>query len=271
MKLVYSLNMTKTISVQLTMYSVVAFFLAAGLFESITNHTSGDIGSPVEALISLAVYASTLIIHELLHGLGFKLFGGNPTYGAGVVGILPYFYATSDNDRFRIWQMYIIGLAPLFVISLGTVIGTLVLPQFVNYFAVAFIGNFAGAVGDLWLMAQITRFAKYSNVMVEDRKNGLDIYSSDLKALTFGSALATSQKQNSFIKHWIWGAMALALAVFCITFFGPVFHKTLLIGPGAFPLVAYTVTEKSAEFTFNPFAPILGGLLFALILRLFRR
>jgi hypothetical protein len=56
-----------------------------------------------------------------------------------------------------------------------------------------------------------------------------------------------------------------------VTLIGPLFQKSLLIGPERFPLIQYEVSNTGAGFTFNFSAPIVGGFLFALLAKLFSR
>lgn len=65
---------------------------------------------------------ATMVLHELVHGLCFRLFGGSPRFGVGISFILPYLSTTSEGDRFDARQMSMIGLAPLVSLSIGTLV-----------------------------------------------------------------------------------------------------------------------------------------------------
>jgi Putative zincin peptidase len=65
----------------------------------------------------LGIFIGTIIVHELIHGLAFAAFGGNPRYGVGVKFLLPYAYVTAPRHHFSRNAFLVIGLAPLIVID----------------------------------------------------------------------------------------------------------------------------------------------------------
>lgn len=266
MKPAYLITLNKTQSAQLAMYSLVFLFLSAGLFEAVIGHKTNGISGLGSVAISILVYFGTLIIHEIIHGISFILFGGKPSYGTGFIGILPYFYTTTKNHRFTLRQMYVIGLSPFVLLSCIGLIGAYLLPQYTNYWAVAFISNFSGSVGDLWLMMQIARFHGFSDVKVEDLKNGIAVYSRNKDVQKLGKQL-NDKKFSSFGIHFVWGSIAVAIIIMAVSLLGPIFQKQLLIGPETFPLVSYKISAKNVEFSLNIFAPIIGGFIFALFLK----
>src|SRR3990170_884282 len=109
----YTIGLSKMLVTRLSAYGMLLFFLAAGVFSSLI----GREGSGGISALYVATFFGTLVAHELVHGLFFRIFGGKPRYGAGVKYFFPYFYATSPGTAFRLRQMIIIGLAPLFTIS----------------------------------------------------------------------------------------------------------------------------------------------------------
>lgn len=120
----YFIAISKAQSFQLAMYSVVLLFLGAGLFEAVVSNGQTALGLS-GIVVSALAYIFTVLLHELLHGLCFKQFGGKPSYGAGFVGVLPYFYATAHKQSFTLRQMAVVALAPLVGISIITLVGAL--------------------------------------------------------------------------------------------------------------------------------------------------
>lgn len=112
---------------------------------------SAPIPSPLT--IGLAVLL-VLVVHEALHGVGYLMFGGRPTFGAGIKGAAPYLYATCQGKRFGWAQFLVIGTLPLIVIDLVAVALAWYSPLTVAAM-LAFAFNTASAVGDLWIIALI--------------------------------------------------------------------------------------------------------------------
>lgn len=69
-------------------------FIGVAIFQGIFGQSNQN--APAWALV--AVYFATLIVHELVHGLGFLLSGAKPKFGVGFVGIMPFAYATSGSN-----------------------------------------------------------------------------------------------------------------------------------------------------------------------------
>ncbi|WP_172974022.1 DUF3267 domain-containing protein [Fundicoccus ignavus] len=128
----------------------------------------------INALIFLACYFAVIIIHELIHGLFFKVFSetGKVTFGFknGMA------YATNPGSKYTWWQFLIIVLAPcvfissvLFILYQFTWINTL-------FFIAMGSMHFAGCVGDLWYALLIM---KYGNKYYEDTEVGISIWTKD--------------------------------------------------------------------------------------------
>jgi hypothetical protein len=103
-----------------------------------------------------------------------SIYGGKPSYGAGIAYfILPYFYTTTKTVFLRN-QLVVIALAPLVVISLVAIGLMAAFPSIAHWMFIPFVVNASGAVGDLWLTRNILRYPKH--VLLEDQKTGLIIY-----------------------------------------------------------------------------------------------
>ncbi len=51
-----------------------------------------------------------------------------------------------------------VALAPLVVLSALAIVVALLVPAWVGYLAVVFIGNTVGAIGDIWMTSSLIRF-----------------------------------------------------------------------------------------------------------------
>lgn len=118
-------------------------------------------------LINIIGYILILPIHELIHAAAFILWGGKPYFGAK----LPYaLYCGAQNQLFHRNQYFVVGLAPLVVITLVGIIFTLISPILASYTLFATIGNISGAAGDVWVVRGLLRRPR--STLVEDTRSG---------------------------------------------------------------------------------------------------
>ncbi len=157
----------------------VLMLLAAGIFFSALNfatyfwqkHTLNPGISFRGALLWLVIniIGSIIILplHELIHGLGFLLWGGKPFFGAK----LPFaLYCGARQQIFRRNQYLVVGLAPLVVITIAALMLTLFFPVLAFYTLFANLSNFSGAVGDVWVATRILQ--QPAHILVEDTDAG---------------------------------------------------------------------------------------------------
>ena len=117
--------------------------------------------------INIIGYILILPIHELIHAAAFVFWGGKPYFGAK----LPYaLYCGAKNQLFHRNQYFVIGLAPLIVITLAGIIFILFSPILASYTLFALIGNFSGAAGDIWVVRKLLRRSR--SILVEDTEAG---------------------------------------------------------------------------------------------------
>jgi hypothetical protein len=162
----------------LALMSVLLLIIGA-LFFGLLNYTSytlqthstpginGGKSLLLWIVINVICYILILPIHELIHAAAFVLLGGNPYFGAK----LPYaLYCGAKNQLFRRNQYFVVGLAPLIVITLAGIIFILISPVLASYTLFALIGNFSGAAGDIWVVRKLLR--KPRSILVEDTEVG---------------------------------------------------------------------------------------------------
>ncbi|MBO0784095.1 MAG: DUF3267 domain-containing protein [Ktedonobacteraceae bacterium] len=118
-------------------------------------------------LVNMLGYIIILPVHELIHGLVFLLWGGRPYFGAKLPLAL---YCGARNQLFRRNYYLTVGLAPLLVLTLASIIFTVLVPSLAFYTLFASIGNFAGAAGDIWVAVRLQRLP--GDVLVEDTNSG---------------------------------------------------------------------------------------------------
>ncbi len=123
---------------------------------------------------SLIVLVMILGVHELCHGLAFRLFGAPVRYGINLSkGVL---FATADGYYFSRDAYVIIGLAPLVLITIGAGILMIFAGGSLRA-AIALIGavNIGGAIGDVWFVAVCLRYPRA--LLARDTGDGVDLFS----------------------------------------------------------------------------------------------
>ena len=117
--------------------------------------------------INILSYIVVLFLHEGIHALAFIFWGGKPYFGAKP----PYaLYCGAKNQLFHRNQYFVVGLAPLIVITLAGIIFILISPLLASYTLFALIGNFSGAAGDIWVVRKLLRRPR--SILVEDTEAG---------------------------------------------------------------------------------------------------
>jgi hypothetical protein len=117
-------------------------------------------------LLSIVIaLPATFVLHEAVHALAFKAFGGRPRFGAGATWGMPYLYASAPGQRFTRDRFLVIGLAPLVVLDL---VGLLLMaPGTTAFFGAAVVViNTSAAVGDIWFAAVLAQSPRW--IEVED-------------------------------------------------------------------------------------------------------
>lgn len=223
-------------------------------------------------MLLVAVYLGVVVVHELVHGLFFRLFGGRPRYGAGFKYFMPYFSAASPGDEFSLGRMIAIGLAPLRTISAAALLGALVVPSLGAYFSVAFIGNAAGAVGDIWMTSRLAKFLPTRDATVVDLADGMAVYSANPRALEIAATVRRSDERPAgFVVHWIGATLVVLVVEGLAGVIGPFFGDSVLIGPAQLPLMTFEKSAEAISWTFNVASPLVAGLVFAVAAQVFSR
>ena len=104
----------------------------------------------------ILVVVGTLVVHELVHGLGFLLVGAAPRFSAGFKVGMPFLFTTSPGRRLTKGRMLLVGALPLILIDLVALAMGFYQPTVIGGMLV-FTLNTGGAAGDIWMLALIAR------------------------------------------------------------------------------------------------------------------
>ena len=115
---------------------------------------------------------ATATIHEMFHGIAYKIFGGKLKFGVK----LPFcaYCADISDNMYESWKMIIILLFPAILLSLVMFIGILLFNQTVFYLGICIIINLAGATADIYYALMLA--TKYKDTIIKDTMDGFDIY-----------------------------------------------------------------------------------------------
>lgn len=124
----------------------------------------------------LLVMISSLIavvLHEGLHALFFKIFGGAVTFGVKWTKLGPAFYTTSPKS-FTIGRYKITGLAPQILTIISLILGLTVPSTVLSLaFIVIAIMNIGGGCFDIYAVIWLRKFPK--ECLVQDTRDGLNV------------------------------------------------------------------------------------------------
>lgn len=263
MKKVETITIAKQQSYNLTAQGVVLTFIAVAIFQSLLGKSSQDFSVWAYAM----AYVLTLIIHEAMHGLGFIIGAAKPRFGVGAAGILPVAYATS-NDKLPLKNMLVVAYLPFVVLSVLFIIFSFALPQYQPLFMVGFVGNFAGAIGDIWIASKLIKYLKYKDTYVLDTKIGTDVYSNNAEALMIGKkSQAKLQNPSSFGRVASISFISILIVQMLIPILLAVsnYDGVFQLGTDKFYLLRVDQSSASASMELNLLAPLVGSLIAGVI------
>ena len=271
MKKISTIAIDKQISYVLTLQMIFLFFIGGAIFSQITKVNDIDVNGWVAAL----TYVGTIVFHELLHGVGFMVAGAKPKFGVGIAGIMPIAYATSSK-KLTIPSMLIVAYLPFIALSSFFISLALLRPEYQQIALIGFLGNFTGAVGDLWIASKLYKYLKFPDVLLKDTKSGIEVYSSNQQAQELAKhSLSSDTRRLKFGKQWA----ITSLWLFGLQILLPVilpligFNKSIKFGFGEFYLfeIVNASDGTPSGATFNLAAPIIIGLTFTLLFNMFEK
>lgn len=125
----------------------LAFFAAFG-FGIAQAVIKEEFFYPAQLLAGLAFSFSLLIVvHELIHGVAYKMVGAKKVYFGAMLSKL-IFFAASDQEKFNGVQFRFIALAPFISLLVAGVSGLLVVPQYFLFILTILFAHSFFCVGD---------------------------------------------------------------------------------------------------------------------------
>lgn len=249
MKKIETISLSARQASYFIMLSLPLFIFGMSIFNALVGVGDNQIKLSLSGLI--AIQLSTIILHELLHGLGFLLGGAKPSYGVGI----GYFYATS-KQKLPLKHMLRAGYLLLVSLSLAFIVIGLLFPKLQLICSIGFITNFTGAIGDAWLMSKLWKYRRFDDVLIQDQKFGTEVFSNDPKAIK--AAKICSKKSQTKIR-WIEVALSSVFVIFVIQFFLPFF-----LPETNFYLMKFSGTN-SANVEWNLIPGMIGGAIIGLL------
>ena len=267
------LEMTKEVVVTLIGMGTLALFAFGFFFTALHTLFTGEVGFNFDftsgtILILVALFIGTVILHELIHGVFMSIYGGKPSYGAGIAHyILPYFYTTTKTVFLRN-QFIVIAIAPLVVISMVGIGLMAALPSIAHWIFILLVLNASGAVGDLWVTRNVLRCPK--QVLLEDRKNGLIIYGKETdKTMNITTAGFGTRFSKVFILCFFAVGILMCIAPIALDIFGV---ASFTIGPANSIFTIFEFHSCVEGFCLSLFPmsmlaiSVIAGLIYAIIM-----
>ena len=119
------------------------------------------------ALFNLLLFMPAL--HEAVHGIVARAAGAHPTFGVGAG-----FAYTTFREPIRPLPYFLVGVAPLLVLSAIGCVVLILRPIYPGQTLVFLVGNATGAFGDLWMLWQVPRLPRGS--LICDLADGFAYY-----------------------------------------------------------------------------------------------
>jgi hypothetical protein len=267
----YRITLTRGLAMRLAGYAIVLLYVGGFVVSTIdlaSSYRPDSAGSLLAAAAgALAVAVATLVAHEGVHGLFMRLFGATPRYGVGRMGwMMVYAYATAPGAPFTLRQMLVVCLAPLVVISTAALAIAWLVPAAGGFAAVAFLVNFSGAAGDLWMAARMLRFRTCRELVLADTMSGVDIHTPDPAAAAIAAELAKpAGVVERIVLRWFVACTVILFSLIPLGVLSMVTSTDVTVGPGQFALASFTPVPGGVEGWLNPYAVVVAGLFAALV------
>lgn len=167
-RLLLRLNLWALVPLAISTLAMLGWAVAAGRWRAPVPP-----GPEIPWWLTLVLALLVLPLHELVHAVLILSVGHRPRLGIKLdKGVL---YATADQALFTRNQYLAVALSPLIVISLAGAASLLLLSSGWWWtVALAVILNAGGAIGDLWVSAQILRAP--ASALVRDTEDGYVLY-----------------------------------------------------------------------------------------------
>jgi hypothetical protein len=118
-----------------------------------------------------ATLLGVVILHELLHGLAYIIFGAKLKFGIKYLNI----YTMDISGTFyTTFEMVVILLFPIFVLTGLLLISGILFPGLIYWMIIAILYNISGSFGDIFMLIIILFMGK--NCKIKDEEYGFSIY-----------------------------------------------------------------------------------------------
>lgn len=158
------------------LFSAAALWIRPEKASVILQIKMDGLGSILMILALVVLMFLVMVVHEVIHGLGFLLLAGvRPSFA--FKGF--YAYAAAPGWFIPRNPYLVIGLAPLMVISLTGILLMAVVPAaWVGLLVLLCVFNASGAVGDLWVAWLLLR--QPPDALAQDMGDEIRIYTPDM-------------------------------------------------------------------------------------------
>jgi hypothetical protein len=272
---VYSLTLNRAVALRLTGYALALFYIGLAIVFSLSP-SGVRVGSLWALAAGVIAFVATILVHEWIHGLFMRLYGGAPRYGVGRIGIAFYAYATAPSVPFTLMQMTVICLAPLLLISAAAFTIAWLVPGGAALAALAFVTNLSGAAGDMWMVVQMWRFRHCRDLRLVDSEQRLDIHTPDPRASAVAATLAARHGGGvvpRILVRWLLASTLIVCAVVLLSV--PLSMSgvaSMSLGPPSFAVAVYTLQPDGGFSMMLDFGVVFAtGLMYALISVAFTR
>lgn len=177
MKLIKEMNLleNKKLILWLNVFSIGLIFAFLPIFGFIAGKIAGDSGGDNDVMgiiLGVVSFFALIVIHELIHGLFFKLFNPKGRVKFGFKNGMAY--AASPHSLYSKGRFACISLAPFVLItfSLTLLLSLGVISAF--YYVMAASIHGAACVGDFYWIYLILKAPKHA--LVEDTDQGINFY-----------------------------------------------------------------------------------------------
>lgn len=156
--------------------SIAAFFLALTVYVysvngNILNELIYKVYQRDTAISIIVLLLATVVIHELVHAIGYKIFGARLKFGIRYLNV----YTVDISGRlYSVLQMSMIMLLPFITITTTFLLIVMLLPHITIYMLPAILLNICGSTGDIFLLIYI--LYKGGKCKIKDEEYGFSIY-----------------------------------------------------------------------------------------------
>lgn len=156
---VFALSLPSSLAIAYVFLDLATVFNSPGQFWL-------DIG------LSVIMYLILVLVHELIHGLFFKVFKPSVQVKFGFKAGMAY--ATSPGSRYSAMQFSVILLMPFILITLGLLLASLMKGLSPLVFIILVVLHTPACAGDFYFLYLITKAP--ATALVEDTDQGIRIF-----------------------------------------------------------------------------------------------